>query len=375
MTGVVLRDGDIEALNGFLEVMAEPCPVAEFQRRTVESIPRVVPSEVTAWNEVDPSTTMMANPVIFPTPPDWQMSREAELRQAFAAHAHEHPVLQHQLRTGDGRPHTISDFYTQERFHQTQLYQTHYAFLGTEDQMAIKLPAPYLVVAITLTRGWQEFTERDRLLMNLMRPQIVQGLRNAQAYDRMSRLLASVEQRLEAVGEGLVLLDRHNAVEYASPNAIQILANWLGDWQGADLPDSLGEWITDGDGGRPARRPDAPPWPHILQRDRRQLTVQQVPTVEAGGIALLVTERALEVDVATVLARLGLTPRQAQVLELAIQGMTNARIAAQLHITTDTVESHMTLALARLGVGSRTAAANLIHQAVNDTDRPPTNVA
>ena len=63
------------------------------------------------------------------------------------------------------------------------LYRSCYSFLGTEDQLAIALPDPNLIVAITLTRGWQEFGERDRLLMNLMRPHIVQGLRNAQSFD------------------------------------------------------------------------------------------------------------------------------------------------------------------------------------------------
>ena len=71
----------------------------------------------------------------------------------------------------------------------------------------------------------------------------------------------------------------------------------------------------------------------------------------------------MDPDIAGTLARLGLTPRQIQVLELAIRGKPNASISRELGISISTVESHMTLALARLGVESRTAAASLIFQA------------
>ena len=369
MARAALGERDVEALNHFLEKLADVRSVAEFQKATVESIPSVVPSDVTAWNEVDQSTGSLANPVIFPDPPAWQLAKESELRQAFAAHIHEHPVFRYQQRTGDGRPHAISDFLSQESFQGTMLYQSCYSFLGTEDQLAIALPDPNLIVAITLTRGWQEFDERDRLLMNLMRPHIVQGLRNAQSFDRVRRLEASLESHLEESGEGLVFLNERNHVEFASPTAVRVLTHWLGKWQEDALPQSLGTWITGetGASNRTATHPLAPPWPLILQRHGRQLTIRRIPSHQDSGVVLVVTERNMDPDIAGTLARLALTPRQIQVLELAIQGKSNASISRELGISTSTVESHMTLALARLGVDSRTAAASLIFQATGDT--------
>jgi DNA-binding CsgD family transcriptional regulator len=365
MARAALRERDVEALNHLLEKLADVRSVVEFQKTTVESIPSVVPSDVTAWNEVDPASGSLANPVIFPEPPAWQTAKEAELRQAFASHMHEHPVVRYQQRTGDGRPRTISDFLSQESFHGTMLYQSCYSFLGTEDQLAIGLPDPNLIVAITLTRGWQEFDERDRLLMNLMRPHIVQGLRNAQSFDRVRRLEASLDSHLEESGEGLVFLTEDNHVEYASATAVRVLTRWLGNWQEDALPQSLGTWITGetGPSSRFASHPVAPPWPLILQRDGRQLTIRRIPSQQDSGIVLVVTERTMDPDIAGTLARLGLTARQIQVLELAIRGRPNASISRELGISTSTVESHMTLALARLGVESRTAAASLIFQA------------
>ncbi len=62
------------------------------------------------------------------------------------------------------------------------------------------------------------------------------------------------------------------------------------------------------------------------------------------------------------LTRLGLSRRQAEVVRMAAGGRSNAEIARDLGLSVRTVEGHMGEALERLGVRSRTAAANLIHQ-------------
>jgi DNA-binding CsgD family transcriptional regulator/energy-coupling factor transporter ATP-binding protein EcfA2 len=53
----------------------------------------------------------------------------------------------------------------------------------------------------------------------------------------------------------------------------------------------------------------------------------------------------------------GLTERQVQVLRLLGQGCTNAEIADRLVVSTRTVDSHVAAVLAKLGVGTRRAAA------------------
>lgn len=52
-------------------------------------------------------------------------------------------------------------------------------------------------------------------------------------------------------------------------------------------------------------------------------------------------------------AELGLTPRQAQVLDLVLRGLPNPRIAQLLHLSPHTVKEHVAGALQRLGVKSR----------------------
>lgn len=364
MTRVVLRDQDVQALSGVLEVLAQPRTLEELRRRSVETIPTIVDSALTVWNEFDPARGAMARPVAWARP-GGKLEQAAQglfdRRAIFAAHAAQQPVLQHYMRTRDGRPRAISDFYSRAQYHQTELFREFYRPLGIEDQMGFQLPSPAVVIAITLHGDWKKFSPRDRLLLNLIRPQLIQSLHNARAFERLQLLLSAVEQRIESAGEGLLLLSPPSRVEYASPNARTILARWMGGWQRSTLPDRLEDWIRD----KPAGGPKAPPWPLMIQRDGRQLTVRRLPVSDDDSIALLITEADLAPRATDVLAQLGLTLRQAQVIDLARQGKSNAQIGLQLAITINTVETHMTSALAKLGVQSRTAAANLINQAMN----------
>lgn len=52
----------------------------------------------------------------------------------------------------------------------------------------------------------------------------------------------------------------------------------------------------------------------------------------------------------------GLTPRQLEVLQLMVKGLSNKEIAEQLHLSETTVKSHVTAVLRKLGATDRTQA-------------------
>jgi DNA-binding NarL/FixJ family response regulator len=72
----------------------------------------------------------------------------------------------------------------------------------------------------------------------------------------------------------------------------------------------------------------------------------------------------------------GLTPRQAEVLGLLLQGLPNKLIARQLNLSVETVKDHVAAVLRALGVSSRTQAVLAVSQMTQGqggffTRRPP----
>lgn len=57
--------------------------------------------------------------------------------------------------------------------------------------------------------------------------------------------------------------------------------------------------------------------------------------------------------------RLGITPREVEILELIAQGMSNREIAARLFISENTVKTHSSRVLDKLGARRRTEAVRL----------------
>jgi ATP/maltotriose-dependent transcriptional regulator MalT len=76
----------------------------------------------------------------------------------------------------------------------------------------------------------------------------------------------------------------------------------------------------------------------------RPAPAQPVAANEVGGLAVL-------------------TPREREVAALVAEGRTNRQIGAQLHLSEKTIEKHVSSAMAKLGVTSRTGIARLVERA------------
>ena len=57
-----------------------------------------------------------------------------------------------------------------------------------------------------------------------------------------------------------------------------------------------------------------------------------------------------------------LTPREREVAALVAEGRTNRQIGAQLHLSEKTIEKHVSSAMAKLAVTSRTGIARLVER-------------
>lgn len=108
---------------------------------------------------------------------------------------------------------------------------------------------------------------------------------------------------------------------------------------------------------------------YLLKTARATELLQAVRTVHAGGMVLdpgvagrmagPITRRQQGTQAAGAVE--SLTPRELEVLQLAARGLRNREIAAELQVSTRTVEGHFSSILSKLGVPSRTAAVMMAY--------------
>jgi DNA-binding NarL/FixJ family response regulator len=80
------------------------------------------------------------------------------------------------------------------------------------------------------------------------------------------------------------------------------------------------------------------------------------PTVTRRLISAFTQLRSAEPDAAPQVALTTLTPRETQVLRLVAEGMSNPEIATRLVVTEETVKTHVSRMLGKLGLRDRTQA-------------------
>jgi DNA-binding CsgD family transcriptional regulator len=338
---------DVDALMTTVAELTAVRSVDELRHDTVALLPRVVPTTLIAWNEVDLSTGHI-EAVMSPNR-TWD-----EGNKAWAEHIGSHPVINYFQATNDGRPYAISDFLSEESFHDTGIYQHFYRHLGAEDQLSFVLPHPDLLVGIALNREVRGFSRDDHRLANLLRPFLLQAYRNAAAFDRSRLLLDEMNTRMEADGEGLVLCDADGRLVDRTPGAADLLQRWFPSTAPTQMPSALADWLA-------VRGRIGPSWPLILDRDGARLLARRLPGPHDALTSVLLTEPPIG-RARNALLAVGLTGRQADVVAIMAEGASNADIAERLDISIRTVDKHLQRAFDKLGVENRTAAANLVRQ-------------
>ena len=175
-----LRERDLEASLSYLRGLYAQGDPEGFKRHVLATITSLIPSELTTYNELDLRTSRNVW--------EWEPipSGFAELTEIFAIYMDENPCVDYYRRTGDGRATKISDFLTQRELRKLGYYNEYLRKVGLEHRMSIVLPKPpHSVIALALGRGGKDFSERDRLLLGLLRPHLMQAHDNAAALTRI----------------------------------------------------------------------------------------------------------------------------------------------------------------------------------------------
>jgi DNA-binding CsgD family transcriptional regulator len=244
----------------------------------------------------------------------------------------EHPVcVRHQQGTFTALK--LSDFLSLRELHRTRLYDVWFRSFGIDHELNVAIPSPLWHTKTFLfdrKRKSRDFTERDRLILDLLQPHLSRLWHAARTRRQLRAALAELDRADEQDTRGVVLLGDGTELNFASPPALRLLREFFTAGTGGLLPAALADWL-EADGGQP----------FIRQLDGRRLTVRR------GESALLLEEKQDGIR---------LTAREREVISWVARGKTNAEIAQLLWLAPSTVRKHLENVYAKLGVRTRTAA-------------------
>ena len=232
-----LSERNLHAVMTFLRNAYAQPDLDAFARVVVGDITRAIGAQRVSYNEVHPKRGTIRALIRPADTYPWLNGRQYQ----------EHPVMQSFVRTRDGRARKLSDFLTRDELHRTALYQEYYRHVGVEYQMAIFLGAPSpQSVGFALSRDLRDFSERDRLAFNLLRPHLATAYDRSSAAGRMHAQMALLARAADVADAGIALVGSHGRIDYVTRRA----RHWLREYfprrgrPSSRLPALIADWLT-----------------------------------------------------------------------------------------------------------------------------------
>ncbi len=322
----------------------------QFAPYVLAEIPKLIPCTFAAYGELEPSKARSRN---------WVAPEKVftpEYQRTWGRLMPEHPAVQHFQRTAQSNAVRISDLVRASTFHRTAFYIEHCRPLGVEDELCLMFAGRENVINGLALHGSRLFSERDRVLLDILAPHLIQAWRNARVIEELNRELALVQHACERLKRAAVFLTGDRRIRFASGMARKWLAEYFGPWRESDhLPEVLDSWVRyRAAASHQDEILETPRAPLVVQRKERRLVVHLL--TESDKALLVMKEEGREISAAS-LRSLGLSRRESEVLAQVAMGRTDVDIASALGISHKTVHKHLEHIYQCLEVQTRTAAA------------------
>ena len=360
-----LSHSDFMILNRAIGDMYAARDRESFYRAVFDSLREIIPSDHSSFTDMNSQTHRILK--IIPRSED-HTNVVKQLADVFQAHSQSHPLMPHCL---SGDVVKVTDFVSKERFKDTAIHTDFYRHLATDSQISFALPLSQNTLTLfTLSRSVSDFSERDRLVLMLLRSHMITAMRNVLELDQLRLERDLLQKGAETGRQAAILFQYDGMIICISFFAKELLAQYFGVslQEGDTLPGSLLQWVTaelPAFGGATVRMPSAgvpqrvERAPLDFEKEGRRLTIRLLNDMVTGDQILFMTEKPLLTS-SQLVHQFNLSRREADVVLLLSQGKTNAEIAIILGMSKRTAEKHLERIFAKLGVETRTAAAAII---------------
>jgi DNA-binding CsgD family transcriptional regulator len=363
-----LTSADWQRLNEFLKSLYTPSRLEIFPAQLLAALAKVIGLELSGMCTFSRGAKTLPRFVTFPDP------AVAVATEAFTASPQNffaHPVLRHYEQTNDGQALAISDLLIEPEFHQEPLYIDFFKYYGQEDQILTffeLLPAPQSLQTtdpffrgqersgIFVSRDRRNFTERDRLIINLIRPHLRQAYGTLVAFHQVHHHLTQQQSATDQTA--LIALSTNGSVQWMTRQAGEILHRYFPPSKAhIALPDLLQQWVNRQLSmfaqleevcklARPLR----------LQLEGRRLTIRFSYCPKAEQLYLLLEETESEQFSVEALQLLGLTKRESEVLFWVAKDKNMVEVAKLLGMSDRTAKKHLEHIYEKFGVQTRLSA-------------------
>lgn len=198
-----LGDTDLRLALELVEECATAREIGELRRRVAVGVRRLVPCDVAHTVTARSVTARSGRELVATVATDPVNGLPPYFQPEVLRLRHEHPVVDHQLGTGDGRAVMTSDFVSHREMRNRRLYADLLAPLGIQETLAISFSTPQGVAALCIHGPWGGFSERERSLLNAVRPFVARNIVRLLGPPEEEPLSAREREVVLLVAEGL----------------------------------------------------------------------------------------------------------------------------------------------------------------------------
>jgi len=341
-----LKGEDWLGINRCLLRLYRELDVDKHRRLMLELVTELVPGESAVL-----SILSFPNKLTYISRPE-KMVRDEDAA-TITRFAHESPLPHYFAATQDSQWKMITDFMPLEDFHTTNIYRLGFAAYGIDQQIGGLLAlSGDTHHAITIHRRLSSgaFTERERQILNLLKPHLVTSYLNASAYSRAGESINELKATLESAPGAYGYFYSNGKLAWLQESA----RAWLQEFFPGEVPATgtipqtinqlLKESLADAQASKP------------FECGADQEILAGCFGVSPLGGRILRLERRPKTLPPHFRPLPQFTERKNEVLQWMLEGKRNTEIAAILHLSPRTVERHVTKILAGLDVENRATA-------------------
>ncbi len=321
----------------------------EFRKRALRTLTKMIPFDGYCWWTTDPGTGFFTSAVANPESddPDRIFCRMVHANEFVDADYNKFRVLARR----PSHAGVLSEA-THGELERSDRYQRMLRPIGFEHELRLALVDGsncWGALMVLRSPDTADFSPQERRIANQLTDSLAVGL-------RLGLVHGATTADWTADGPGLILLSEDNDVITLTPSA----EPWLQELdQGSpDLPEAVLTVAA-------AARQDSPdqhgrsltPRARVRGRSGRWVTIHGSRTRDGnciGASTAVIIEEAKPAEIAPVIVQAyGLSPREAELTRLVLQGMPTKEIAAALFVSPYTVQDYLKSVFEKVGVRSR----------------------